>query len=261
MIMPALAVAIPPVSEMQTQEMTLVTNTVAVTGIPKAFFQREIQNLLRAHFESYGTVNQWVPLPGFQRILVVYELADNAETAKMHSDPIIVSGSQDRYARSLAFSYQRLTSSLRSEVILRVYRADPNPLLSIEHEMPPSSFLAVPALEKNFLISPPGSPPVGWEPVVEEPPNSTPLADDLMTALQKLELSDRTRHTDTGLEILLDPTEGSGVGVYVQGCDDDDMEPEGVREEDWIYGETAPARDRWRPMSTAMPPLRSTIAV
>lgn len=30
----------------------------------------------------------------------------------------------------------------------------------------------MPALSKNFLISPPGSPPVGWEQVLEEKPNS-----------------------------------------------------------------------------------------
>lgn len=38
--------------------------------------------------------------------------------------------------------------------------------------------LSVPALSRNFLISPPGSPPVGWEQTLEEAPNSQTLADD-----------------------------------------------------------------------------------
>ncbi|KAH8926000.1 hypothetical protein BT69DRAFT_1279221 [Atractiella rhizophila] len=65
---------------------------------------------------------------------------------------------------------------------LRVYfgpRTDPA-LLS------EPSFLQVPTTDKNFLISPPGSPPVGWEQIVEDPPNAAPLAQDLMQALRYL---------------------------------------------------------------------------
>lgn len=36
------------------------------------------------------------------------------------------------------------------------------------------------------MISPPGSPPVGWEPIREDPPNRDTLADDLMKALGAL---------------------------------------------------------------------------
>ena len=48
--------------------------------------------------------------------------------------------------------------------------------------------LTVPPLDKNFLISPPGSPPVGWEQIKEDPPNTETLAGDLMQALQNLAL-------------------------------------------------------------------------
>lgn len=40
--------------------------------------------------------------------------------------------------------------------------------------------------ERNFLISPPGSPPVGWVPVREDPPNESPLAQDLVDALERV---------------------------------------------------------------------------
>lgn len=50
--------------------------------------------------------------------------------------------------------------------------------------------LPVPDSDKNFLISPPGSPPVGWEQIREDPPNIDTLAEDLARALQSLTTSD-----------------------------------------------------------------------
>lgn len=137
---------------------------------------------------------------------------------------------------------------LSSQIILRVYRADPNPLLPVAAAdvVPEANYLRPPAVEKNFLISPPGSPPVGWEPIKEEPPNATPLADDLMAALRKLQVHEG--HA-SGTEVLIEPHDG-GVGIYVENCDDD----VDIAEEDWVYGESAPARAKWRPV-TALPPM------
>ncbi|KAJ7191521.1 Calcipressin-domain-containing protein [Mycena haematopus] len=209
------------------------TNTLALTPLPKEFFQPLILNLLRDHFATYGQLNRWVPLPGFGRIIVVYMQEDDAETAKIHSDPIVLEQKDDR-----------------PQISLRVYRADPNPLLPMESNdlVPEANYLRPPAIEKNFLISPPGSPPVGWEPIKEEPPNAAPLADDLMAALRKLQMNEKA---SSGLEVLIEPQDGdSGVGVYVQDCDGDEEE----HEEDWVYGESAPGRAKWRPV-TAMPPM------
>jgi hypothetical protein len=132
--------------------------------------------------------------------------------------------------------------------------------------VPEANYLRPPAIEKNFLISPPGSPPVGWEPIKEvgetlvyksfpnanwpqEPPNATPLASDLMAALKKLQLNEK--HS-SGLEVLIEPHDGdSGVGIYVEDCDGDSDESD----EDWVYGESAPAREKWRPIATALPPM------
>ncbi|KAG6854177.1 hypothetical protein C0991_009829 [Blastosporella zonata] len=167
------------------------------------------------------------------------QLEDNAETAKRHCDPIVIQQSLDG-----------------SEVVLRVYRADPNPLTTEDmfgNIIPEANYLRPPAIEKNFLISPPGSPPVGWEQIKEDPPNATPLADDLMQALRKLQLQERR----SSLEVLLEPEE-AGVGVYVE--DFDGGACDGVDEHAWVYGETAPARTRWTPIATAMPPLRAMVA-
>ncbi|KAJ6544111.1 Calcipressin-domain-containing protein [Mycena capillaripes] len=208
------------------------TNTLAVTSIPKEFFQPLLLELLHDHFATYGQINRWVPLAGFSRIIIVYMQEDDAETAKILSDPIVLEQTHDR-----------------SQITLRVFRADPNPLLPMESDdlVPEANYLRPPAIEKNFLISPPGSPPVGWEPIKEEPPNATPLADDLMAALRKLQVNEK--HS-SGLEVLIEPQDGdSGVGVYVEDCDGEEE-----NEEDWVYGESAPGRAKWRPV-TALPPM------
>jgi hypothetical protein len=120
-------------------------------------------------------------------------------------------------------------------------------------------YLRPPEIEKNFLISPPGSPPVGWEPIREDPPNAAPLADDLIAALRTLRLK---QHTQQGFEVLLEPNEGVGVGVYVEDCDSKDGDGMDLEDDEgWVYGETAPARQKWMPVPTAMPPMRSAIAM
>ncbi|BFZ58261.1 hypothetical protein PYCC9005_005323 [Savitreella phatthalungensis] len=44
--------------------------------------------------------------------------------------------------------------------------------------------LQPPEANRNWLISPPGSPPVGWHQVREDPPNAIATADDLATLLE-----------------------------------------------------------------------------
>lgn len=70
-----------------------------------------------------------------------------------------------------------------------------------------------------------------------------------MAALRKLQTHERR----SSLEVLLDPLE-AGVGVYVEDCDGQE---EDVREEDWVYGESAPARSKWKPIATALPPMHA----
>lgn len=117
-------------------------------------------------------------------------------------------------------------------------------------------YLRPPELEKNFLISPPGSPPVGWEPIREDPPNSTPLAADLVVALRKLQLQRESKRSS--IEVLVEPEDGPGIGIYVEDCDADVNDDDDIRmEEDedlWVYGQPPP-RSQFRPMPTALPPM------
>lgn len=50
--------------------------------------------------------------------------------------------------------------------------------------------LKPPVSDKNFLISPPGSPPVGWEQIEEDAPNTASLAEDLCQRLRFLSVGD-----------------------------------------------------------------------
>ena len=231
------------------------TNTIVVAPLPKSFFHPLVLDAIRHHFATYGDINRWVPLTGFGRIIIVYTSEDDAERAKVECDPVVIAASEDRSAQCLHYSVSTLKMSpSREETILRVYRADLNPLIVDDSSVPEANYLKPPALEKNFLISPPGSPPVGWEPIREDPPNPTPLADDLIAALRKLQ-----QHTKrSSLEVLLEPHE-AGVGVYVQDCgEEDDVYME---EQDWAYGEPSPARVRWKPAATALPPMLDLISV
>lgn len=148
--------------------------------------------------------------------------------------------------------------SIRS---LKVYRADRT---EIERD-PAELYLRPPELEKNFLISPPGSPPVGWEQVREDPPNVTPLAEDLINALRKLEIEAQFQRTKVegqrGLELLLAPEDSTdGISVYVENCDiaeDEDEITIDIEEtgEGWAYGEDSRYRmPAPKFVPTALPP-------
>ncbi|KAI9462539.1 Calcipressin [Russula earlei] len=207
------------------------TNTLVLTQLPTPFFHSRVMDALRDHFASHGSIRAWAPLRTFSRVVVVYDSEDCADDAKTYYDGLEI----DATPETPAF-------------VLRVFRADPTPLTP-----PGGSHLRPPAIEKNFLISPPGSPPIGWEQIREDPPNAAPLAEDLIAALRKLQLV--VRASPGGREMILDPEDGSGIGVYVEDCDMDDLDAD--EERDWVYGEDNPSRIAYKPAPTGRPPMSS----
>ena len=129
-----------------------------------------------------------------------------------------------------------------------MFRADPTPLEKLENP----DLLRPPQLEKNFLIYPPGSAPVGWEPVREEPPNSTALADDLIAALRRLQLEREGKST---IEVLIQPEDGTGIGVYVEDCDDGVDKGDFGEVEEFPFDQLSSARIHHKPVPTSMPPM------
>ncbi|KAI0303319.1 Calcipressin [Multifurca ochricompacta] len=201
------------------------TNTLILTQLPTPFFHERVMDVLRDHFVSHGAIRAWAPLRTFARVIIVYESEDSADEAKSYCDGLEI----DATSETPAF-------------VLRVFRADPTPVTP-----PGGGHLRPPPIEKNFLISPPGSPPVGWEQVTEDPPNAAPLADDLIAALRKLQLAAGAAANG----------DGAGIGVYVEDCD---MEEHGFDEErnrDWAYGEDNPSRISYKQARTTRPPMLS----
>lgn len=203
-------------SSEQATVQTEATNTLIVTNVPSGLLHPAVTPSLREFFERFGRVEAWVPLLSFERVVVVYRDVHSAEEAKNGMDHTLVEGfasggsspaspssassDQPRWARARthrsAASCKLLSIFVwifthRSSSILRVYRGrytHPDSLPDGRH----SHHLEVPASDKNFLISPPGSPPVGWEQIREDPPNLDTLADDLARALSSLSaLQDR----------------------------------------------------------------------
>lgn len=71
-------------------------------------------------------------------------------------------------------------SAFTPSVICKCYFGEPTP---IDNE---KKYLDRPDAGKLFFISPPPSPPIGWESRTEDPPNKEVHADDLATKLSKL---------------------------------------------------------------------------
>lgn len=83
-------------------------------------------------------------------------------------------------------------------------------------------------LEKNWLISPPGSPQEGWVQIEEDPPNKVALHEDIQAALDRLakdlegnEEEDGNMNGATG-NVILDTTSLGGVQVIVNDWDEMD---------------------------------------
>ncbi|CAE6344754.1 unnamed protein product [Rhizoctonia solani] len=171
------------------------TNTLIVPSLPASFFDPLVIQALRDLFASYGELHSWAPLRGLARIILVYWDERSAEDAKAGTDGLTLGHDSDRPG-----------------FVLRVFRGAPTPTRAVQ-----PSTLAVPALEKNFLISPPGSPPVGWEPAVEDPPNKDALAADLIEALRRLQLS-----REGGVEVLVSSGDSGIPAVHLEGEWDED---------------------------------------
>lgn len=75
---------------------------------------------------------------------------------------------------------------------------------------PDPNRLAPPVHPRNFLVSPPGSPPEGWEPIAEEAPNDQTLASDLIRALDSLQVDPSWNGVDRPRWIGSDEGEGEG---------------------------------------------------
>ncbi|KAE8213067.1 hypothetical protein CF327_g3367 [Tilletia walkeri] len=187
-----------------------ISNTLILTSLPDSLFQApELLSSLLDLLHAYGPLQSWTPLPSMGRALVVFE--DGIEAPGLRREGELTRGQES--ARRAKEALDKLLWGFEEDVdgvdqededeealmewpprkaegkaarngsAMRVYHGPPSSILLASDS---EDALAVPTTDKNFLISPPGSPPVGWEPIKEDPPNRDTLAWDLIKALGDL---------------------------------------------------------------------------
>lgn len=152
--------SIPPLSQ-----PTPPSNTLIITELlDMVLFQPSSLEAIRNQITVVARLNSFSPLPSFRRIICSF-----------HSD-------EDAIAVRKMLEGTRL---LNRNVRPRIYFGEPTPVLSQE-EAQRKRLLEAPQLDKLFFISPPPSPPHGWQMRNEDPPNKEVHASDLAQALAKL---------------------------------------------------------------------------
>ncbi|KAJ2092133.1 hypothetical protein GGI09_005934 [Coemansia sp. S100] len=120
---------------------------------------------LRTKLEAYGQLCHFAKLPSFERCLAVFTHTVDAQAAHRSLNLTMLLPNN-----KLRLFYSRHTSMSQTR----------------------RAFLEVPAQEKLWLISPPGSPPINWRQTREDPPNSKHLDYRLEAALQELSMGQFT---------------------------------------------------------------------
>ncbi|KAI9028509.1 Calcipressin-domain-containing protein [Hyaloraphidium curvatum] len=140
-----------------------MTDTLVAAGIGRAAFDAGAAGAVAGLAATYGELRRVVPLRSFGRVIVAFAKPADAARAR----------------RELPARVAALPGLAQA----KVFAADGLP----RDDDDPDRFLQVPHAEKNFLLSPPGSPPVGWVQGFEAGPNTNTHHPDLLARLAELE--------------------------------------------------------------------------
>ncbi|MCJ1389586.1 hypothetical protein MMC18_002443 [Xylographa bjoerkii] len=223
------------------------SNTLLITNLqdPTIFSAPSLVQI-RDLINASAPLHSFSPLKSFRRIIVSFYSVDDAIRIRQLLDGEAIM--QDR---------------------VRVYFGEATPIEPVDQH------LHAPQSQKMFFISPPPSPPFGWEMKNEGPPNKEVHADDLAAALAKLHArpgprgdlqnmsnSEDTNHMDIdGGERDGDSTDGrarsgSKAVVYHPGDHGDSPHLPAVMVEDTTEGEGSHERNETVIMAhTARPPV------
>ncbi|KAF1977887.1 Calcipressin-domain-containing protein [Bimuria novae-zelandiae CBS 107.79] len=139
------------------------SNTLIITNLvePEIFHPANLVQI-RQTINTYAPIHTWAPLKSFRRVVVSFFDVDSAITIRQKVDGEQIMGCR-----------------------VRVYFGLNTPLNPSDQHLP------LPKSDKLFFISPPPSPPMGWEMRNEDAPNQTVHAEDLAEALAKLHADQR----------------------------------------------------------------------
>jgi len=134
------------------------SNTLLITNLDHpAIFQAPNLQTIRDIISEHGSIHSFSPLKSMRRIIVVFNDIPSAQLIK-----------------------QKIDNEVIFDCRVRVYFGAHTDL------SPTQQHLKAPDAGKLFFISPPPSPPHGWEMKNEEPPNKEVHAEDLAVALANL---------------------------------------------------------------------------
>lgn len=180
---------LPPLSQ-----PTPPSNTLLITNLnaPEIFASTNLESISQA-INEHATIHTFAPLKSFRRIICTFYTVEDAVKIRQVLDGENVLGER-----------------------IRVYFGAETKLDQGDQH------LHLPKSDKLFFISPPPSPPMGWEMRDEEPPNKEVHAEDLATALSKLQArpsADEAIRPETYTPIspssrLGRPRSGTGTVVY-----------------------------------------------
>lgn len=146
------------------QPPTPPSNTLLLTNLDNLdIFKPDNLATIRNLIAASAFIHAFAPLKSFRRIVVSFFDVDSAIRVKKIWDGEAILG----------------------EKVKIYFGMDTNVQARDEH-------LALPDAGKLFFISPPPSPPHGWEMKMEDAPNKLVHADDLAAALSKLRQGDNT---------------------------------------------------------------------
>ncbi|KAI9227631.1 MAG: hypothetical protein DHS80DRAFT_31560 [Piptocephalis tieghemiana] len=201
------------------------TNTLLLSDVDSALFTPAVLDSVREVMEELGNLHSFSPLPGFGRIVIVYPTV--LEAALAHHQLKANAIDQD-LGCSLYFGGTTSIISPSTTLVAEEEEEEEeeeegvtighrthqqsdgpfHPTLSSCHSTISQgqdegkrypNLLTVPEAEQLWLISPPGSPPVGWESRPDDPPNMQPHADDIVAALH-------ARFMDSGSQNMTSPS-------------------------------------------------------
>jgi hypothetical protein len=174
------------------------SNTLLITNLQalEIFTAANLESIQRA-ISEHAAIHTFSPLKSMRRIICTFYTIEDSIAIRQVLDGETVLGSR-----------------------VRVYFGQQTKINVDDEER----WLKAPKSTKQFFISPPPSPPMGWEMRDEEPPNKDVHADDLAAALSKLEArpapddalkQDSEGVRPTGLPKLnTRPRSGTGTVVY-----------------------------------------------
>jgi hypothetical protein len=162
---------IPPLEQPTPPSNTLIFTNLQAVDV----FRPDNLQAIRDLVSKTAVIHSWAPLKSFRRIIVSFFNEEAAINVRRVWDGEAIMGER-----------------------IRVYFGQPTPVQARDEH------LALPDAGKLFFISPPPSPPHGWEMKLEDAPNKMVHAEDLAEALAKL------HHQQSGVETPISPGDVAG---------------------------------------------------